>query len=114
MGGWVSRCLYVKMPITRGYETILKDLDEYKERLSDDWQRVQFKRHRAKKESAKTFFKGRMNLIARTIVKLQNMRGILVRVHENHGNSLERQKAKEEVESRMFDLEKLMVYFSQY
>jgi len=47
-------------------------------------------------------------------VKLQNMRGILVRVHETHGNSLERQKAKEEVESRMFDLEKLMVYFSQY
>jgi len=102
------------MPITRGYETILKDLDDYKERLSDDWQRVQFKRLRAKKESAKTLFKGRMNLIARTIVKLQNMRGILVRVHETHGNSLERQKAKEEVESRMFDLEKLMRCFAQY
>jgi len=102
------------MPITRGYETILKDLDDYKEKLSDDWERVQFKRRRAKKESAKTLFKGRMNLIARTIVKLQNMRGILVRVHETHGNSLERQKAKEEVESRMFDLEKLMRCFSQY
>jgi len=102
------------MPIMRGHETILKDLDEYKERLSDDWQRVQFKRHRAKKESVKTFLKGRMNLIARMIVKLQNMRGILVQVHETHGNSVERQKAKEEVESRMFDLEKLMLYFSKY
>ena len=102
------------MPITRGYETILKDLDEYKEKFSDDWERVQFKKRRAKKESAKTLLKGRMDLIARTIVKLQNMRRILVRIHETHGNSVERQKAKEEVESRMFDLEKLMRCFSQY
>ena len=111
---FVSLRLYVKMPITRGYETILKDLDEYKERLSDDWQRVQFKRNRAKKESAKTFLKGRMDLILRTILKLQSIRGTLVRIHETHGNSVERQRGKEEVESRIVDLEKLMLYFSKF
>ena len=37
---------FVKMPIMRGYNTILKDIDLSLERLSDDCHRVQFKRRR--------------------------------------------------------------------
>ena len=37
------------MPITRGYETILKEIDDKLERLSDDWEQVQSKRRRGKR-----------------------------------------------------------------
>ena len=32
------------MPATRSYEEILKDADEYLEKLEDEWARVQTKR----------------------------------------------------------------------
>ena len=48
--------------------------------------------------------KNRMDLIARVIKKLQLQ----------YGNSVERQRAKEEMESRLGDLEQLVEFFSQF
>jgi len=111
-----DHCLFffVKMPIMRGYNTILKDINLSLVRLSDDCHRVQFKRRRAKKDSVKVIMKKRMDLILRTILKLQSIRGTLDQIHKTYGNSKERQRGKEEVESRMMDLDKLMHYFSQF
>ena len=58
--------------------------------------------------------KRRMDLILRVIRKLQSCRGVLVRIHERYGNSIERQRAKEEMESRLVDLQKLVDYFSKF
>ena len=55
-----------------------------------------------------------MDLILKVIQKLQWCRGTLVRVHEVYGNSPERQMAKEEMESRLIDLDKLIDYFSKF
>ena len=51
------------MPIIRGYDTLLKEADEYLEKLNDEWERVQFKKRRAKKENVKELLKKSMNLI---------------------------------------------------
>ena len=58
------------MPITRGYETILKEIDDKLERLSDDWERVQSKRRRGKKELFKKVMKKRVDLILKVIQKM--------------------------------------------
>ena len=58
--------------------------------------------------------KQRMDLILKVIKKLQWCRGTLVRVNELHGNSVERQRAKEEMESRLTDLDKLIEYFNKF
>ena len=55
-----------------------------------------------------------MDLILKVIQKLQWCRGTLVRVHEVYGNSVERQRAKEEMESRLIDLDKLIEYFNKF
>ena len=102
------------MLITRSYETILNEIDEKIESLSDEWQRVQSKRRMGKKELFKKTMKSRMDLILKVIQKLQRCRGALVRVNEAYGNSVERQKAKEEMEGRLIDVDKLMVYFSKF
>ena len=102
------------MPATRGYETILRDIDANMKRLTDDWLRVQFKKRRAKRESVKKQMKARMDLILQVIQKLQSCRGHMVRVNEQHGNSEERQRAKEEMESRLPDLEQLIDFFSKF
>ena len=102
------------MPATRSYETILRDIDENMERLCDDWLRVQFKKRRARKESVRKQMKSRMDLILQVIRKLQQCRGTLVRTNEEFGNSVERQRAKEEMESRLPDLEQLIDFFSKF
>ena len=102
------------MPITRGYQTILNEIDEKMETLSDQWERVQSKRRMGKKELFKKAMKQRMSLILKVIQKLQWCRGTLVRVHEVYGNSSERQRTKEEMESRLIDLDKLIEYFSKF
>ena len=58
--------------------------------------------------------KRRMDLILRVIGKLQACRGTLVDVNEQHGNSVERQRAKEEMESRLKDLDRLIEIFSSF
>ena len=83
------------MPITHGYQTILNEMDEKLETLSNQWERVQSKRRRGKKELFKKTKKKRIDLILKVIQKLQWCRGTLVRVHEVYGNSPERQRAKE-------------------
>ena len=45
------------MPITRGFETILNEIDEKLERLSDDWERVHFKKRIGKREAFKRAMK---------------------------------------------------------
>ena len=102
------------MPITRGYETILNEIDEKLERLSDDWEWVHFKKRMGKREAFKRARKKRMDLILKVIQKLHLCRGMLVRVHEVYGNSPERQRAKEEMESRLIDLDKLIDYFTKF
>ena len=102
------------MPATRSYETILRDIDNNMKRLTDDWLRVQFKKRRAKKEDVKKQMKSRMDLILKVLQKLQQCRGTLVRANEQHGNSVERQRAKEEMESRLPDLEQLTDFFSKF
>ena len=102
------------MPATRGFREILRDIDSKIQHLSDEWLRVQFKKRRAKTPSRRGSMKNRMDLIARVIKKLQTCRGILVRTDEQYGNSVERQRAKEEMESRVGDLEALVEFFSQF
>ena len=102
------------MPATRSYETILRDIDDTMKKLCDDWQRVQTKKRRARKESVKKHMKSRMDLILKVIQKLQSCRGTLVRANEQFGNSVERQRAKEEMESRLPDVEQLADFFSQF
>ena len=41
-------------------------------------------------------------------------RGILVRTDEQYGNSAERQRAKEEMESQLGDLDRLIEFFSSF
>ena len=106
--------LSATMPATRAFRTILREIDSKIQRLSDDWLRVQFKKRRAKKASRRENMKNRMDLIARVIKKLQSCRGILVRTDEQYGNSVERQRAKEEMESRLGDLEQLVEFFSNF
>ena len=106
--------LSVIMPATRGFRTILREIDQKIQWLSEDWLRVKFKKRRAKKASRKANMKNRMDLIVRVIKKLQSCRGILVRTDEQYGNSIERQRAKEEMESRVGDLDQLVEYFSQF
>ena len=84
------------MPLTRGYDTILKEIDDKLERLSDDWERLQSKRRLGKKALFRKTMKQRMDLILKVIKKLQWCRGTLVRVHELYGNSPERQRAKDD------------------
>ena len=102
------------MPATRGFRTILREIDSKIQRLSDDWLRVQFKKRRTKKASKRENMKNRMDLIARVIKKVQSCRGILVRTDKQYGNSVERQRAKEEMESRLGDLEQLVEFFSNF
>ena len=102
------------MPITRGYETILREIDDKLEKLSDDWERVQSKRRMGKKPLFKKAKKERMDLILKVIKKLQWCCGTLVRVHEVYGNGPERQRAKGEMESRLIDLDKLIEYFNKF
>ena len=83
-------------------------------KLTDEWLRVQTKKQQAKKESVKKTMKSRMDLILKVIQKLQSCRGTLVRTNEQFGNSMERQRAKEEMESRLPDLEELANYFSKF
>ena len=87
------------MTITRGCETILKEINEKLETLNDQWERVQFKKRMSKRELFKTALKQSMDLILKVIKKLQWWRGTLVRVHELHGNSVERQSKRRDGES---------------
>ena len=102
------------MPITRGYDTILKEIDERLETLSDQWQGVQSKKGMGKKESFKKEMKKRMDLILKVLKKLQTCRGTLVRVNEVYGNSVTRQRAKDEMESKLMDVDRLIEYFNNF
>ena len=55
-----------------------------------------------------------MDLILRVNLKLQKCKQSLQALHMVHGNSLERQKAKEEMEKRLTDMDALFEYFSQF
>ena len=55
-----------------------------------------------------------MDLILKVIKKLQTCRGTLLRVNEVYGNSVMRQRAKEEMESKPIDLDKLIEYFNKF
>ena len=102
------------MPITRGYDTILKEIDDRLETLSDQWERVHFKKRMGRREQFKKAMKERIDLILKVIKKLQTCRGTLVRVNEVYGNSVMRQRAKDEMESRLIDLDKLIEYFNKF
>ena len=67
-----------------------------------------------KREKFKKAMKERMNLILKVIKKLQTCHGTLVRVNELYGNSVTRQRAKEEMESKLMDVDKLIVYFNKF
>ena len=102
------------MPATRSYEVIMKDMEKYLERLEDEWARVQYKRMKHKKECVRKKMKERMDLILKVNLKLQTCKQSLEAIHMVHGNSVERQRMKEEMESRMLDLDKLLEYFSRF
>ena len=104
----------VKMPATRSYELIMKDMEKYLERLEDEWARVQHKRMKHKKEKVRKKMKERMDLILKVNMKLQTCKQSLYSIHLVHGNSNERQRMKEEMEARLLDLDKLLDYFSQF
>ena len=106
--------LSATMPATRGYQTIMRDLDSKIQRLSDEWLRVQFKKRRAKTAARRDQMKRRMDLMARVIKKMQSCRGGLFRVNEAYGNSVERQRVKEEVEKCLVDFEQMVECFSRF
>ena len=102
------------MPITRGYDTILKEIDEKLETLSNQWERVQFKKRKGRREQFKKEMKKRMGLILKVIKKLQTCCGTLVWVNEVYGNSVTRQRAKDEMESKLIDVDRLIEYFNKF
>ena len=102
------------MPITRDYDTILREIDEKLETLNDQWERVHFKKRMGKRELFKKEMKKRMDLILKVIRKLQTCRGTLVRVNEVYGNSVTRQMAKDEMERKLIDVDRLIEYFHKF
>ena len=102
------------MPVTRSYETIVKEMEDYLVRLEDEWARVQTKRMKHKKEKVRKQMKERMDLILKVNLKLQTCKQSLEAIHMVHGNSDERQRMKEEMEKRLTDMDKLLDYFSQF
>ena len=93
---------------------VLKEIDDRLETLNDQWERVHFKKRMGKREQFKKAMKERMDLILKVIKKLQTCRGTLVRVNEVYGNSVMRQRAKDEMESKLIDLDKLIEYFNKF
>ena len=55
-----------------------------------------------------------MDLILKVIKKLQTCRGTLVRVNEEYGNSVTRQRAKDEMESKLINVDRLIEYFNKF
>ena len=102
------------MPATQSYETIVKEMEDYVVRLEDEWARVQTKRMKHKQECCRKEFKRRMDLILKVNRKLQTCKQSLEALHMVHGNSLERQRMKEGMESRLRDVDKLFEYFTQF
>ena len=102
------------MPATRSYEDILKDVNECLEKLNDEWERVQTKRLKGKKEEFRKLMKERMDLILRVHRKLQRCKTLLINLHQTYGNSPERQRAKEEMEDRLSDMQWFFSSFSQF
>ena len=58
--------------------------------------------------------KKRMDLILKVNMKLQTCKQSLYSLHLVHGNSVERQRGKEEMEKRLSHMDKLLEYFSQF
>ena len=104
----------VKMPATRSYETIMKDMENSLERLEDEWARVQHKRMKHKKEKVRKKMKERMDIILKVNLKLQSCKQMLYSLHLVHGNSVQHQRMKEEMEARLIDVDKLLDHFSQF
>ena len=104
----------VKMPATRSYEVIMKDIEDCLERLEDEWARVQHKRMKHKKEKVRKKMKERMDIILKVNLKLQSCKQMLYSLHLVHGNSVQRQRMKEEMELRLIDVDKLIDHFSQF
>jgi len=102
------------MPITRGFLTIVAEVDMTLEQLSDEWERVQSKRRRARTAEAQELLKRKSRLILRVILRFQKCRGELIRIDEEYGNSVERQRVKEKMEVRLSDMEQLFAYFSKF
>ena len=102
------------MPATRSYEDILKDVNECLEKLNNEWERVQTKRLKGKKEEFRKLMKERMDLILRVHRKLQRCKTLLINLHQTYGNSPERQRAKEEMEDHLSDIQWFFSSFSQF
>ena len=62
---------FSKMPATRSYETIVKEIEDCLVRLEDEWARVQTKRMKHKKEKVRKKMKERMDIILKVNLKLQ-------------------------------------------
>ena len=92
------------MPATRSYEVIMEEMEDYLVKLENEWARVQTKRMKHKKESVRKKMKERMDLILKVNMKLQTCKQSLHSLHMVHGNSVERQRMKEEMEKRLSDL----------
>ena len=102
------------MPATRSYEVIMKDMENSLERLEDEWVRVQHKRMKHKKEKVRKKMKERMDIILKVNLKLQSCKQMLYSLQLVHGNSVQRQRMKEEMEARLIDVDKLLDHFSQF
>ena len=102
------------MPATRSYEVIMKDMEKYLERLEDEWARVQYKCMKHKKENVRKKMKERMDIILKVNLRLQTCKQSLEAIHLVHGNSVERQRMKEEMEARFIDVDKLLDHFSRF
>ena len=102
------------MPATRSYEVITKEMEDDLVKFEDEWARIQHKRMKHKQECCRKEFKRRMDLILKVNLKLQKCKQSLQAIHMVHGNSLERQRMKEEIEARLMDVDKLFEYFNQF
>ena len=102
------------MPATRSYEVIMKDIENSLEKLEDEWARVQHKRMKHKKEKVRKKMKERMDIILKVNLKLQSCKQMLYSLYLVHGNSVQRQRMKEEMEARLIDVDKLLDRFSQF
>ena len=89
-------------------------MEKYLERLEDEWARVQYKRMKHKKENVRKKMKESMDIILMVNLKLQTCKQSLQAIHMVHGNSVERQRMKEEMGARFIDVDKLLDHFSRF
>ena len=97
------------MPITRGIEVILSDMDEMLELYNDEWERLQTKKRKHPR------LKTAMDAIALDITRLRKQRGALAALRDKTSGQRCHilQRMKHMIESKLQDMRESLEAISQ-